>query len=504
MLRTNGIVNETLLNYRADGTAFWNHVVISPMYGPDGTLTHHVAVQTDVTERVDADIARDAALRLAEAAQHRQRALAAISAALTVYPAHPTDVLAALPGLVVGHFWGWCAVLTIDAAGEVSDSAVAYGAPPGQRDAAAVDSAAAAYAVGARDTDLARTVLAALLAGPGRSIVDAASGDGSWPVRLTMTADEYERLSDRPLVPAIADERAGRAMIAAPLMSRGQVSAVLLLSRPDEAAFSDPAEVAAIVDLALRAGTALDNARLYAAEHEAALTLQRSLLPTLPDLANFDVSAAYIPAQASEVGGDWFDVLDLPGPWLGVAIGDVMGHDMTAVAAMGQVRSMTRALAWGGRRPAEVVDDLDGLVRGLGATPMVTCFYAVLDEPVDAESPTRMSYTSAGHLPALLRHADGTVERLNAALTPPIGVAADRSGVECTVEVPPGAALVLYTDGLVERRQSDLDEGIAALTEVLAGTGRTDSAVAIKDAILAELVTDDHTDDTCVLVITRP
>ncbi|HEY8302521.1 MAG TPA: SpoIIE family protein phosphatase [Jatrophihabitans sp.] len=505
-LHSSGIVNETLLNYRADGTAFWNHVVVSPVFDADGTLTHHVAVQTDVTERVDADIAREAALRLAEAAQHRERALAAISAALAVYPANPADLLAALPGLVVAHFWGWCAVLTLDAAGQVADSAVAYGAPPGQHDAAAVGGGAdtAAYAVGARDTDLAKTVLAAVLAGPGKPIVEAAAGNGTWPVRLTLTADEYEQLSDRPLVPGIADERAGRSMIAAPLMSRGRASAVLLVSRPDESAFSDPAEVAAIVDLALRAGTALDNARLYAAEHEAALTLQRSLLPKVPHLADFDVSAAYIPAQASEVGGDWFDVLDLPGPWLGVAIGDVMGHDMNAVAAMGQVRSMTRALAWDGRRPAQVVDELDGLVRGLGATTMVTCFYAVLDEPSDASAPAPMSYTSAGHLPALLRHEDGRIERLDAALTPPIGVAADRSEVEGHVDVPPGAALVLYTDGLVERRHSDLDEGISALTRVLARTGRADSAETIKDAILAALVTDDRNDDICVLVITRP
>ncbi len=498
-LRGGGVVAETLLNYRADGTAFWNHLVISPIFGPDGRLTHHVGVQNDVTERVEADAARDVALAQAEVAVRRQRAVAAIGAALARFSADPGSLTAALPGFVVSHFWGWCTVVGLDDRGDIADIALAYGARAPDGPDAAPDASLAA-----RDTDLARDVITAFLSGPGRHLLDIARDPKtSWPQHDTIGAADYEKLVERAVVPGTADEHAGRSVLTVPLRVRDSVTALMTLSRPGEDAFADPADRDALLDVAGRAGIALENARLYAAEHEAALTLQRGLLPRLPRLSSFDVAAAYVPATSAQVGGDWFDVLDLPGPWVSVTIGDVMGHDLTAAAVMGQLRSMVRTLAWDGRRPADLVARLDELVRGLEATTLATLFYAMLDDPAEHGGRCTVNYMSAGHLPAMLRHADGRVERLDRALIPPVGVLAPRTAVEGRVDMPPGSALVLFTDGLVERRGGDLDEALTALADLLAGTHPDASAEEIKDIVTDALVSPEHNDDTCLLVITR-
>ncbi|WP_375474664.1 SpoIIE family protein phosphatase [uncultured Jatrophihabitans sp.] len=511
-LRTNGIVNETLLNYRTDGTAFWNHLVISPIFDAHGRLTHHVCVHADVTARVDADAARDAALVVAKAATARQRAVSAISQELATRIDDPTELLADLPGIVVSHFPGWAFAVALedgavlDAAAACSPSLAGWTDGPGAGADVAGDELLPVVPVdmAGRDPESALNGLRTLLAGRGADLADPWSAMAG-PVTLELTAAEVDELAaGAAVVPALGDSNDLRTLVATPMRARGRVSGLLLLSRTGSGHFQDPDELAVIADIGLRAGTALENAQLYAREHEAAITLQRGLLPHLPTLASFDVAAAYLPASAAEVGGDWYDVLDLPGPSVGVAVGDVMGHDLAAAAAMGQLRSMVRALAWAGRRPVQLVGELDPLVRGLSATPLATLFYAVLDDPADHNGVCRVAYTSAGHPPGLVRHLGGAVTWLTEGRTSPIGVLDDRAVVQAETELPAGGALVLYTDGLIERADADIEDRIGVLADVLAATPDGAPAADICASISAALIESVQNDDACVLVLSRP
>ena len=248
----------------------------------------------------------------------------------------------------------------------------------------------------------------------------------------------------------------GSAMVV-PLRARDRVLGVLTLVAVD--GFTADAVVTA-AHLGRRAGLALDNVRLFLAERTAALTLQRSLLPEIPQIPGLDVAAAYIPSgRSAEVGGDWFDVLPLPDGAIGLAVGDVVGHDLRAAAAMGQLRSLLRSYAWEGSSPGQVLGRADELVRGLDIADIATCAYLRWRSTDDG---AHVTYARAGHPPPLLRLAGGEVRPLDGGLSTPIGL--DGPGRdEATIDVPVGATLVLYTDGLVERRDRGLRDGIAAL-----------------------------------------
>ena len=243
-----------------------------------------------------------------------------------------------------------------------------------------------------------------------------------------------------------------RSAMIVPLRARDRVIGVLCLVHSDE--FSPDAVVTA-AHLGRRAGLALDNVRLLLAERSAALTLQQSLLPTIPDVPGIDVATAYVPsARLAQVGGDWFDVLPLPDGTVGLAVGDVVGHDLRAAASMGQLRSLLRSYAWEGSSPGAVLSRADELVRGLDIADIATCVYARWT-PYDGGAhvdlrPRRAPATA----PAPARGHGGSPGR---GPVDPVGLAGP-GGDEASIDVPAGAVLVLYTDGLVERR----DRGTAA------------------------------------------
>lgn len=156
-------------------------------------------------------------------------------------------------------------------------------------------------------------------------------------------------------------------VVIAPLWARGRVigNVSFVIGDPGRRPYS-PADAATATELAQRTALTLDNARLINRERAAAETLQRSLLPALPDIAGLSIAARYLPANnRAQVGGDWYDVLPLPDGSIGIAVGDVMGHDLEAAAAMGQLRSVLRGYAWDGDQPAPVLSRLDRLVNGL-------------------------------------------------------------------------------------------------------------------------------------------
>ncbi|MFC9290001.1 SpoIIE family protein phosphatase [Streptomyces sp. NPDC057052] len=242
--------------------------------------------------------------------------------------------------------------------------------------------------------------------------------------------------------------------------------------------------------------------RLRASERrqrETAVTLQRSLLPQeLEEPDDLRIAATYHPGGTeAAVGGDWYDVITLGGGRTALVIGDVMGRGVRAAAVMGQLRTAVRAYARLDLPPHEILQLLDGLAMEIDANQIATCVYAIHDP-----NEGRLVYASAGHLPILVRDESGTVQRADEPTGPPLGTGGwmHASG---SIPLGPGSTAVLYTDGLVERRDEDLDEGIAALERALAGA--TGSPQVVCDRLVRSAgVAADHDDDVAVLVLQHP
>lgn len=234
-------------------------------------------------------------------------------------------------------------------------------------------------------------------------------------------------------------------------------------------------------------------------QRETAVTLQRSLLPQeLEEPDDLRIAATYQPGGTeAAVGGDWYDVITLGGGRTALVIGDVMGRGVRAAAVMGQLRTAVRAYARLDLPPHEVLQLLDGLAMEIDANQIATCVYAIHDP-----NEGRLVYASAGHLPILVRDENGTVLRADEPTGPPLGTGGwmHASG---SIPLGPGSTAVLYTDGLVERRNEDLDEGIAALERALAGATGTPQVVCDR-LVRSAGVTADHDDDVAVLVLQHP
>lgn len=230
---------------------------------------------------------------------------------------------------------------------------------------------------------------------------------------------------------------------------------------------------AILTQLAQLAGVALENAELYDQERLVAETLQRRLLPDrLPDFPGVVMASRYLPGWAgSDIGGDWYDALVLPDGRLALVVGDVVGKGIRAAAGMGQLRIAVRAYAIEGHAPGALVERLDQVLEEF-EEELATVVYLVFDPSAGV-----VGYANAGHPPPLLLSADGAARYLRGALSPPLGCLAGAQGGEDTVEAAPGSTLVVYTDGLVERRGRDIERGLARLAGV---------AVAARDHDLGE------------------
>lgn len=242
--------------------------------------------------------------------------------------------------------------------------------------------------------------------------------------------------------------------------------------------------------------------RLRASERrqrETAVTLQRSLLPQeLEQPDDLRIAAVYHPGGTdAAVGGDWYDVITLGGGRTALVIGDVMGRGVRAAAVMGQLRTAVRAYARLDLPPHEVLQLLDGLAAEIDANQIATCVYAVHDP-----NEGRLVYASAGHLPILVRDESGVVLRADEPTGPPLGTGGwmHASG---SVPLGPGSTAALYTDGLVERRNEDLDEGISSLERALAGATGTPQVICDR-LVRSAGVRADHDDDVAVLVLQHP
>lgn len=337
--------------------------------------------------------------------------------------------------------------------------------------------------------------------GPASRPVEQVLSDGR-PTLIPEVTDELldQQVAD-PVVRQAYRNFGMHSVIIAPLWVRGRVIGNASFVRADarSGVYTD-VDLLVAAELAHRTALALDNARLLARERAAAETLQRSLLPKLPDLPGLRVAARYLPANNhAQVGGDWYDVLPLPDGGIGLAIGDVMGHDLEAAAAMGQLRSVLRAFAWDGAAPALALSRLDHLVSGLDMGRLATAVYGRLRLAPCGGG--HLEYANAGHPAPVLRLPSGATELLEDAHAPMIGLPLESERSTASLTVPSGATLVLYTDGLVEDRVQTADTGIALLRRVLEAAPADCRPDELCDLILDRLRPDQHSDDDIALLV---
>ncbi|MET9430979.1 MULTISPECIES: SpoIIE family protein phosphatase [unclassified Streptomyces] len=318
----------------------------------------------------------------------------------------------------------------------------------------------------------------------------------------------------RPQTLPAADGSLVQSTLVVPMVAHDTVVGLVQFSRTKGSEPFGERDRALAVELAARAAVCIDNARLYRREHERALILQRSLLPPGdPEAAGLDIACRYLPGNtATEVGGDWFDVIELPGHRTALVVGDVMGRGLRAAVAMGELRTAVRTLAQLDLEPAEVLSHLDEIARGLG-TPtgagragrgaversevyLATCVYAVYDAVT-----RRCTFANAGHLPPVLVEQGEEALLLDVPPGMPLGVGVGGEPFEeVEIELPEGALLALYTDGLVESRDHPLDEGLRAFRSAL-----TDPARPLEDVCDHVLTTLDtrHGEDDIALLMAR-
>ncbi|MEU3860045.1 SpoIIE family protein phosphatase [Streptomyces sp. NPDC028722] len=294
-------------------------------------------------------------------------------------------------------------------------------------------------------------------------------------------------------------------LITVPLRARGVVLGMVNFWRGADAPPFDEEDVAVTEELVARAAVAIDNARRYSREHAMAMTLQRNLLPLgLPDQDALEIASRYLPAQ-SGVGGDWFDVIPLPGFRVALVVGDIVGHGLQAAVTMGRLRTAVLNFSSLDLAPDELLGHLDEMVTRLDSQtatadddrePLTgaTCLYAIYD-PVGG----RCTFSRAGHLAPAVADPQGRVTFPDLPLSPPLGVGGHPFEAG-ELDLPEGSRLVLFTDGLVEDRGRDIDEGLETLSVTIA---RADPAPEETCRALVETMLPEHPVDDVALLVAR-
>jgi hypothetical protein len=284
------------------------------------------------------------------------------------------------------------------------------------------------------------------------------------------------------------------------IISRGRTFGNLYISDRHDGRPFDEHDEAMIVALAGAAGLAIDHARLFGQVRSEAEEFQRLLLPQLPDMRPIEAAALYRPATAGRIGGDWYDAMRLPDGTCGLIIGDVGGHSMQAAAEMSQIRSMLRTLLYERHdSPSAVLTRLDRTLQATTDIPIATVCLGLLQQ---AGAGWRLRWSSAGHpLPLLL--APGKPARyLDGEPGLPLGVDCDASRPDQRDRLPAGGILVFFTDGLVEHRRHDIDEGLATLARL--ATQHANPCPQSLCEALADACPSDGTDDIAIMALRLP
>lgn len=436
------------------------------------------ASDTEQSRELAEALRRERAARSAAEEQARlQRVLseagAAIAASLDL-----KDVLAAITGSIVPEFADWCGVSLLRADGEIQLVAEA-----------SVDEA------------LARSIAA--LRSRVRPSLEAPHGMGAVirtghseffpevPEEIWREVAQSQGLSVDELMRLRI-----RSGVVVPLPARGRTlgAVTLIRTRPEP---YDELERRFAEDLAARAALAIENATMFSLERQVADVLQRSLMPrALPRIDGVHAAARYLPgASGMRVGGDWYDVVALDDQRLALVVGDVMGRGVMAATVMGQLRAALRAYALEGHGPARVLELLDEFVDRSHPGQFTTCVYGVYD--ADAKT---LTAACAGHPAPLLVGPDGEAVYLDLGSGLPLG-AGGLTGAprtEAVVPIAAGSTVLFYTDGLVEGRDSPVDEGMARLRDSAAGW--VDDPERLCDRLLKAMNRDGHHDDDTALL----
>jgi putative methionine-R-sulfoxide reductase with GAF domain len=302
-----------------------------------------------------------------------------------------------------------------------------------------------------------------------------------------------EHVDETNVVNPILRERRICSLLGAPLVASGRVIGVLHVGTLTPRRF-DSADVELLQMVADRVALAAD-ARRTNVERAAAAVLQRGLVPArLPVVPGLELAARYLPGEEGGVGGDWYDVIRLPEDRVGLVIGDVVGRGLSAAVVMGRLRSALRAYAIETLDPADVLERLDRKAQYFEAGEMMTVLYGVLETGTG-----RMELSSAGHLLPVLAPPETEAVVVEAEVDPPLGVLPRVTRHTVAVDVPYGAALCLFTDGLVERRHASLDESLERLRKVMTAS----HPEALCRSVLAALVEDHASRDDVAMLVAR-
>ena len=538
----------TVLCNAADGSQWWSHVTLTPHCAEPGKVTHWFGVSVDVTDFIDE---RSAQLQVL-ANERRERDELDLIARITelLGDLESPGTLKAISDLLL-RVVSWAGFF-IDDGGLVYTETIDPNLSPRLRGRRKAQSATAAPAANAQEShsdffcliDSAASSADPNPAAPPQSdpVRELLDGHIDGPVlvwrNVAYAADsetfslcnEVERriIADTGLRPASLAIHAlgGRRQVLGLLVTwNGDQAGVKASSDGLKTTLTMPDDVRTVVEvIARRAGTTIDNARLHAREHRLAEALQGAMLPEQAQVTGLDVWTYYAPnAEHAQVGGDWYDVLDMEDFVVGIVIGDVVGHDVEAAAAMGQLRSVVRAYAFELTSPSVVLDRVDHLLGGMRIPRAASLVYAALRPTMDADFDERseehgaaagsdltadaaraaswsMEYSRAGHLPPLLLRG-GKVERLDGAPGSLIGFGRSARAT-ATVLLQPGDLLLFYTDGLIERRDRSLKIGLDALIAALAHVSAPDAA-GVGEELLSRLA-DAPEDDIAIVVVRIP
>jgi PAS domain S-box-containing protein len=358
----------------------------------------------------------------------------------------PETTLRNLADLAIHDVADWCAIDLVDQDGGLRNVATAHIAPDKVRLA----------------NDLRE-----------RYPVDPDAPTGVPNVIRTGQSEIYPEIPDELLVEAAKDDEHLRLMrdlglasgMVVPLEARGRVFGAMTLIASESGRRYGDSDLELAEDLARRAALAIDNSMLFRREHEAAVALQRSLLPeSLPQLPGVEFAGDYEPAAPEiEVGGDWYDAVVVGEDRVALTIGDIAGRGIEAATVMGRVATSLRAYVLDGHPPDEALRRTNRLMRESGRPQMATVLHLQLDLETDTAE-----YVRAGHPPGLIRLPGGKVERLGGEGTPPLGTFDELDYRVHRIAVPSGSLLLLYTDGLIERSDRDFDVELERLCAALA------------------------------------
>ena len=322
--------------------------------------------------------------------------------------------------------------------------------------------------------------------------------DSGSPVCELMSRESADRTAAAWLRRPVAELLSGVSMLLLPLVSRSVMLGFFVCVRRVGFRRFDAYDIEIGMEFAARAAIFMDNAQRYSRERATALTLQRAMLPTgLSAPSSVEVRHRYLPgSKLIEVGGDWYESIALPGGRVALVVGDVAGHGVRAAVTMGRLRTAIHTLAMLELPPAESLQQLNELMQELGTREphFATCVYAVFDAVAGT-----CEVASAGHLPPLLVRPDGTNELLDVSPAPPLGVGTGPIQSR-TLPIEDGSMLVLYTDGLVEKRTQDIDVGLNRLRDIFNPATVDLPLEELCRATLAGVYADEQRDDIAVLI----